>query len=87
MSSKKLKFFVYILKSLSKDVYYIGQTNDLEKRLDYHNSVRARWSKRYQPWIVIYSEEFESRSDAINREKFFKNKKDIKTYLKYLKVI
>ncbi|NPV12215.1 MAG: GIY-YIG nuclease family protein [Ignavibacteria bacterium] len=32
------KFYVYILHSLKTNRYYVGQTNDLERRLMYHNS-------------------------------------------------
>ena len=33
-----MAFYVYIIYSKSKDSYYIGQTDNLEKRLFIHNS-------------------------------------------------
>ena len=73
----QMSFSVYILKSKSNNRYYIGSTKNLEKRLNYHNSDRARWTKRYQPWVLVHSESFETRSEAVKREKFLKSLKGI----------
>ena len=59
---------VYIIKSIVKERYYIGQTNDLEKRLKEHNSGKTRSTKAYSPWEIVYCEEYESRSEAVKRE-------------------
>jgi len=72
---------VYVLKCIQYEKYYIGQTNDLVKRLDWHNSSRARWTKRFQPLILIYSESFTYRSEAIVRERELKALKNIKQFL------
>jgi len=74
-------FTVYILKSTKLEKYYIGQTEDLSKRLDWHNSLRARWTKRYQPWVLVHTEKFENRSGAIKRERELKSLKNIKQFL------
>ncbi|MFA5403550.1 MAG: GIY-YIG nuclease family protein, partial [Ignavibacteria bacterium] len=66
-------YFVYILRSLKNGKYYIGQTQDLESRIKVHNSAKARWTKRYQPWELIHSEIYTRRCDAMKREKFLKN--------------
>ena len=71
-------FFVYILKSKIIDRHYIGQTSNLEERLTHHNSPRAKWTKRYQPWELVYSEEHLTRSEAMKRESELKRKKNIK---------
>ena len=69
---------------MKKDVHYIGQTKDLMKRLDVHNSSKARWTKRYQPWEIVYSEVCDTRSEAMKRERFLKTKNDIKEFLNNL---
>ncbi len=74
-------FKVYILKSQLLERFYIGQTKDLDKRIEWHNSSRARWTKRYQPWAIVYTESFDKRSDAIKREKELKDLKNIKQFL------
>jgi putative endonuclease len=74
-------FSVYILKSKISDKYYIGQSEKLHERLKWHNSPRARWTKRYQPWELIFSESFDTRSEAMKREKELKELKNIKLFL------
>ena len=66
-------YYVYILKSDVNGMVYVGQTNDLTKRIDFHNSNRARWTKRYQPWKMIFKEVYATRSEAMKREKQLKN--------------
>ena len=63
-------YCVYILKT-SGDTFYIGQTNDLERRLKEHRerSVRsAKYIKYFDSFELVYSETFETRSLAMKRE-------------------
>ncbi|MFO7447653.1 MAG: GIY-YIG nuclease family protein [Ignavibacteriaceae bacterium] len=76
-----MSFNVYILKSLNVERFYIGSTSDMQKKLEMHNSFRAKWTKRYQPWTIVYTEEFATRSEAVKREKFLKSLKNIKRFL------
>jgi putative endonuclease len=80
-----MSFYVYILKSEIVEKFYIGSTSNLEKRIELHNSPRARWTKKYQPWVLIHSEEFNSRSEAVKREKFLKSLKGIEKKLDLIK--
>ena len=80
-----MSFYVYILKSEIVEKFYIGSTSDLDKRIKLHNSPRARWTKKYQPWVLIYSEEFISRSEAMKRETFLKSLKGIEKKLDLIK--
>lgn len=52
--------------------YYIGHTQDLEDRIIRHNNGRERYTKGRGPWDLIYSEEYDTRSMAMKREKLFK---------------
>ena len=61
-------FSVYILKSSVTDKYYIGQTSDIDKRLLYHNSGYSKSTKAGIPWKLIYSENFDTRQQAMKRE-------------------
>ena len=82
-----MSYIVYILKSDSKNKFYIGCTSNLEKRIFYHNNGKNKSTKPYKPWKVIYTEKFKNKSDAYRREWFlkhpngYKNKKSI--LLKY----
>lgn len=52
--------YVYILKSLKNGQYYIGSTNDLERRLIEHNSGKGcLTTKRLLPFELVFQEEFE----------------------------
>jgi putative endonuclease len=69
-----VKYHVYILKSKIVDRYYVGSTRNLERRLTEHNNRRRHWTSRFQPWEIIYSEECDTRSEAVKREKRLKSK-------------
>ena len=70
-------FYVYILRSQKSGKLYTGQTNNLARRLLEHNdplhNVRKHTSRHEGPWVLIHQEEFASRSDAMNREKWLKS--------------
>ena len=66
-------FVTYILRSKKTKRYYYGHTTDLDKRLGEHNKARVRSTKHGIPWEVIYTEQFETKSEAYKRELFFKS--------------
>ncbi|MBU1098617.1 MAG: GIY-YIG nuclease family protein [Bacteroidetes bacterium] len=72
-----MKFYVYILRSEKNNAFYVGQTKDLAKRLEYHNSSKARWTKRFQPWVLEHFEEYETRTESSIREMNLKSLKGI----------
>ena len=78
-----MKYYVYVLKSRKIDRYYIGQTDNIDKRLERHNLGLVRSTKPYCPWDLVYCETYRSRSEAIRRERMIKAKKS-KEYLEYL---
>jgi putative endonuclease len=65
-------FFVYILLSQKDNHRYIGFTDNLNRRLSEHNSGKVKSTKNRKPFELIYFEQFESKHDAMMREKFFK---------------
>jgi len=68
-------FYTYVLRSLKDKHLYIGYTTDVQKRLSEHNSGLTKSTKSRLPFELLYFEEFESRSEAMLREKFFKTGK------------
>ena len=63
-------YFVYILRT-SSNTLYIGQTNDLNKRLREHESksVKAsKYIKYFDSFKLVYSEKHDSRGEAMRRE-------------------
>ena len=68
-------YYVYILKSDLDGSYYIGYTSDLERRLQFHNSGRGRYTRKKMPWKRVYYESFADKSEAIKRERYLKSMK------------
>ena len=69
----KKNYFVYILKC-SDDSYYVGVTNDPDRRVNEHNNTdeeRSYTSSR-RPVELIWKEEHRYINNAINREKQIK---------------
>lgn len=66
-------YIVYILKSKVSGRYYIGSTSNLDRRIFEHNNSKAnRFTKSERPWKVVYTEAFETRSEAMTRERQIK---------------
>ena len=70
-----MMYIVYILYSASADRYYVGCTNDINRRLKEHNRIKGKYTDRGIPWELRYTEEFATREEARKREAFIKNKK------------
>ena len=61
-------FRSYMLKC-SDGTLYTGWTNDLEKRVEAHNSGKgAKYTKARRPVELAYYEEFETKEQAMKRE-------------------
>ncbi|MDD2565527.1 MAG: GIY-YIG nuclease family protein [Candidatus Gracilibacteria bacterium] len=68
-------FYIYIIKS-EEGKFYIGETDNIEKRLNQHNSKEFRgFTSGYNNWLVIYSESFATKKEALIREKEIKSYK------------
>ncbi len=82
---RNMKYYVYILKSKSSTKHYVGQTNNLERRLMEHNSGKSTYTKKYIPWEIVYYEEKDNQAEAIKTERYYKSaagRKKIKKILR-----
>jgi putative endonuclease len=62
------KWFIYIIETKSKRLY-TGITKDLAARLDKHKSGKgAKFFRTDPPIKIVYSEEVDSKSEALKRE-------------------
>ena len=52
--------------------YYIGITDNLERRLEEHNNAENGYSKRYAPWYVKTYIVFDNFNQADSFEKYLK---------------
>lgn len=55
---------VYAIKSSSSDRTYIGQTENIERRLLEHNLGRVPSTSKDKPWLLLKTEEFDTRVEA-----------------------
>jgi len=70
-------FYIYILYSTDFDKYYVGYTDDPERRLSEHNSnPRMTFTHKFRPWsLVKYFQVNQARGDAVKIERFIKRMK------------
>ena len=64
--------YVYAIKSLKDNRIYVGQTNNLDKRVNEHNAGATKTTKPFRPWHLFYKEKFPDRKTAREKEKYFK---------------
>ena len=70
------KFYTYLLQSQFDKSFYIGQTKNLEQRLILHNKGHTKSTMAKRPWKIVYFEVFDTRSEAIQRERFLKKQRN-----------
>ncbi len=63
---------LYILESQVTKKYYIGSTIDLARRMRDHVRGNTRTTRIHTPWILVYTETFETLREARAREKQLK---------------
>ncbi len=67
-----MPWFVYILRC-ADNALYVGQTSDLQDRLRKHAEGSAsQFTASRRPVLLAYSEEQDSRTDALLRERQLK---------------
>lgn len=79
-------FYAYILQSDKNGRYYVGSCEDVGKRLERHNKGFVQSTKGYLPWKVIYTETYQTLSEARKREyqiKSWKKRSAIESLIKH----
>lgn len=71
-------FFIYAIYNKERDKIYIGHTSNLEERLKRHNGLLKNKAKSFTSknsgfWRLIYKESFDTRKEAMIREKELKS--------------
>lgn len=77
-SVKATMFYVYLLKSLKDNNYYIGQTNNVERRLSVHNLGQVQSTKYRRPFKLVGYQPYDTRNEARWVEYNLKNHSDKK---------
>ena len=76
--------FVYILYSEKLDRFYIGESVDPHRRLEFHRAGTERFSACTDDWILVFKKAFPSRSAALITEKKIKSSKSRKTIQRWI---
>lgn len=66
--------FVYVLGCSHKGRYltYVGWTTDVARRLAEHNAGKGARTTRGRIWVLLHSEGFATRAEAMSREWYLK---------------
>jgi len=67
-----MNHFVYIIYAEKFDKYYKGYTTNPENRLKQHNNKESRYTAYFTPWILMYLQKFDTKKEALIREKALK---------------
>ncbi len=66
-------FYVYIISSIQKpDEIYTGFTEDLQQRIEDHNSWKSPHTSKFIPWKLLFYSAFQDKQQALNFEKYLK---------------
>ncbi len=76
-------YYTYIIQSQKNGRFYIGSCHDIDVRIERHNAGATPSTKLGRPWKLIYSESYETNSEALKREREIKSKKSRK-YIEFL---
>ena len=70
-------YYVYVLRSQTTGRRYVGQTDDVDRRLREHNTpthnAKKFTSRQAGPWKLIHQESYPTRTEAMRREKWLKS--------------
>ncbi|NOT49890.1 MAG: GIY-YIG nuclease family protein [Chitinophagaceae bacterium] len=79
-----MAYYVYILRSKKDNKYYIGSTSDVHARLNFHNAGLQRSTKSRVPFELVLIEEWDTKEEALKREKQIKNWKGGEAFRKLI---
>ena len=77
-------YYTYILYSELKDKFYIGSSENPNERLKKHNNKNKGYTNQSNDWKIVFSQSFESRTEAMAFERKIKNWKSRKMILKLI---
>jgi len=79
-------YYIYVIKSVNRNWYYVGLTNNVDRRIHQHNFGQSTATKAYCPFTLIYSKSFTDRISARDYEKFLKIRSNKEKLIKSLQI-
>ena len=77
-------FYTYILYSPTIKKFYNGVTSTIGQRIHYHNTGRSPFTRNKGPWDLVYSETYQTKQQALRRERELKSWKSSKRIIEEL---
>ena len=73
-------YFTYMIKSITPGIKktYVGYTNNIDKRLDKHNTNKGAKSTKGYKWVLIYNKKFKTKNEAMSYEYLLKKNKSLR---------
>jgi len=65
--------FLYVIKSLNHNFRYVGITNNIKRRIRQHNIGYNISTRKYKPFKLLLTENFNNYKEAREREIFLKS--------------
>jgi len=65
-------FHVYVLRSNKTGRRYVGSCENIPDRLGRHNAGHSKATQHGIPWILVHSEGFADRAQAVKKERYYK---------------
>lgn len=66
-------YYVYIIQSQKDSSYYVGVTEDLERRVSEHNRDGMKFTSSRRPYALAWYCAFKEKKQAIEFEKYLKH--------------
>ena len=78
--------FVYVLGTLAinRHLTYVGWTNNVPRRLAQHNAGKGARTTRGRVWMLLHTERFATRRQAMSREWHLKRDRKLRKRLAQL---
>ena len=67
-----MPYYSYVIRSLKNEILYKGSTQNIQNRLQCHNLGKVTFTSKFTPWDLVLSESFNTRAEAMKREKWYK---------------
>ena len=80
-----MQYYTYILQSQKDGRFYIGQTQDVSKRLERHNAGSENYTSKFMPWKIVWFKTFDDRKKSYKLEQILKKLKSRKGLIKYIR--
>jgi len=78
MNSLNVNIIILLSHNVCDKAYHL----DVERRLQFHNENKSKYTSNKDPLVLVYTESFVNKTEALKREKMLK--KQNRKYIKWL---